>query len=365
MWDSAVRWTFGPPSADPETKDTEQVSDTLSSPPPRPTPQHGKRTADAHVSTTPTQHQRRTLPSLLARKRKSEAAHPVVSLPTPSSVAGTAVRTTGDALNPLATTASPGTISSSPLSSPPGSPWTIPSPSAIQPTADSAPSTPAASPPPYSPPTLAPASPPTTTSEIPDSTATQHNPITMAPQPPRYPDPDPVAEAVLAPVRVQLKKLRLTTASAAPSPGMRAYFPRMKSHLQLVRERLEPVGAFIVEEVGKRKDGGGALEMRIWYVDSALHCRGRGRRHRQTQLTPPSVQLPHRQTPLAAPRHPGRSHAPPHPRNVPQRAVQARTVRAPAPVAARAATQRGSTSARRARRLRGRHACPRSHAVIR
>ena len=78
---------------------------------------------------------------------------------------------------------------------------------------------------------------------------------------PIYPVPDPVAEAFLEPVKVQLKKLRLSTASAAPPANMSAHF-RVKSHLQLVRERLEPVGSFIVKEA----KGDAGLEMRVWCV---------------------------------------------------------------------------------------------------
>ncbi|KAL1596521.1 hypothetical protein SLS60_009168 [Paraconiothyrium brasiliense] len=83
---------------------------------------------------------------------------------------------------------------------------------------------------------------------------------------PIYPDPDPVAEAFLEPVKVQLKKLRLSTASAAPPPNMSTHF-RIKSHLQLVRERLEPVGSFIVREA--KEDG--KLEMRVCHYIAKHH----------------------------------------------------------------------------------------------
>lgn len=62
-------------------------------------------------------------------------------------------------------------------------------------------------------------------------------------------------------MKTHLKKLKLTTAKAAPPPTAQAFFQRkVKSHLQLVRELLAPVGSFIVEHA----NGDGMLEMRIW-----------------------------------------------------------------------------------------------------
>lgn len=77
----------------------------------------------------------------------------------------------------------------------------------------------------------------------------------------RYPDPDPEAEAFLAPVKPELEKLRR---SVAPPPHMRRHFPTSKTHVQIVRERLEPVGAFIVREVGKMDSRAREMELRVW-----------------------------------------------------------------------------------------------------
>ncbi|OAG02320.1 uncharacterized protein CC84DRAFT_1220661 [Paraphaeosphaeria sporulosa] len=263
MWDSAVRWTF---AADPDPKLDEPAHETSVSASTKSKPKRKTRTTDAHDFTTlrPTPHQPRGVPSLLVQKGKSE---PVVSVPDPA-ICGSAVLVKGDALNTLATMASPamaspGSVSSiSSLSSPPDSPLDSPSRSP-SPAAPSPPSPPESA-------TLAPTSPQNPTSDDkPDTAAIR--PEIDAMQPPPYPDPDPVTEAFLAPMKTQLEKLRLSTASAAPTPNMRAYFPSMKSHLQLLRERLEPVGAFIVQEVEKLERGGGAVEMRVCHHIARHH----------------------------------------------------------------------------------------------
>ncbi|KAL5411445.1 hypothetical protein PMIN03_000778 [Paraphaeosphaeria minitans] len=269
MWDSAVRWTFRPSPTPPETKDDEQAPETGPRKPPTPK-RTKKRTTDAHVFTAPSPasyQPTRGVPFLLVQKGKSK---PVVSVPD-AAISGSAVLVKGGALNTPTTmappaTASPGSIStfsyssssssSSSLSSPPASPLLLPPVRSPSPAAPSTPSPSESAP-------LAPASLQVPTSN--DDAAAAAAAASTTPS--RYPDPDPVAEAFLAPVETQLQRLRL---SPAPAPNMRAYFPTMKSHMQLVRERLEPVGAFIVGEVGRLERGGGDMEMRACHY-IALH----------------------------------------------------------------------------------------------
>lgn len=89
--------------------------------------------------------------------------------------------------------------------------------------------------------------------------ATDNMPITLA-----FPEYDGVAEEMLLPVMTQLSKLKLTTPDSMPP--LNAFF-RAKSHLQLVRERLLPIGEFIMQQTmaleGRER---WATEMRLWYV---------------------------------------------------------------------------------------------------
>ena len=77
---------------------------------------------------------------------------------------------------------------------------------------------------------------------------------------PTYPDYDAIAADILLPVAVPLKKLAETTVAHMPPPGLKA-----KSHMQLVKERLLPIGEFIVAYInGLEQRQRGAMEMRLW-----------------------------------------------------------------------------------------------------
>jgi hypothetical protein len=75
-------------------------------------------------------------------------------------------------------------------------------------------------------------------------------------------DNDTVAEEILRPVAAQLAKLRETTAANLPPVGN---LVKAKSQIQLVKERLLPIGEFIVEYKNTLEQAEqGAMEMRLW-----------------------------------------------------------------------------------------------------
>lgn len=75
---------------------------------------------------------------------------------------------------------------------------------------------------------------------------------------PIYPDPDPVSDDILEPVRTELEKLgSLTSPDTYPKGNG---FLKVKPHGQLLRERLLPIGEFIRGYA----EGNGALELRLW-----------------------------------------------------------------------------------------------------
>jgi hypothetical protein len=77
---------------------------------------------------------------------------------------------------------------------------------------------------------------------------------------PASPSYDAVAARILLPISPQLKKLTDTTTASMPPPGLNA-----KSQIQLVKERLLPIGEFIVEYINNlEQKKRGSIEMRLW-----------------------------------------------------------------------------------------------------
>jgi len=77
---------------------------------------------------------------------------------------------------------------------------------------------------------------------------------------PSYPEYDTVAAEILLPVASQLKKLAETTANFMPPPGLKA-----KSQVQLVSERLLPIGEFVVRHISTLEEKQrGNVDMRLW-----------------------------------------------------------------------------------------------------
>lgn len=93
-----------------------------------------------------------------------------------------------------------------------------------------------------------------------------HTNTTMATDPadkmvPTYPDLDPTAERALRPVHSQLLRLKATTRDRMPPPNDRL---RVTHHMTLVRNRLLPIGDYIVGLTrGMVANQGAQLEMRL------------------------------------------------------------------------------------------------------
>jgi hypothetical protein len=74
---------------------------------------------------------------------------------------------------------------------------------------------------------------------------------------------DTLAEEILRPITAQLQKLASTNAPRIPPPGPL----KGKTHIQLVKARVLPIGEFIVEYLNTMEESQrGAMDMRFWSV---------------------------------------------------------------------------------------------------